>query len=262
MKNRKNKRFIAGLILLIISLIVWLISIPTILEQPGIGLLSVTLVTIIPTIIGIMLIYVGRDKMKVPKGLDDNTRQKEEDRQHAMNEIKAGNISVLKFEGIESHLIMQRNEEIVLIMPHINFLEHSSVNQIYGGGGISLPFIGGVGLTSGIHSEVKEEMRVLDTGKLTLTNKRLVFDGEKRSGETILSDIIAIVPYKDGIGVKSRAREKVQYFVITKPKDSNMKITYNERIHEESINGEWLAAIIEGAIKSSAELSELEEEHS
>lgn len=224
------------------------------IDEPSSGLVIAVVCFSILVVIGVLLVLKGKQKKSSPYKTPVD-KQREEAIREAFSKVKRGNIGIIKLAGIKPNLIMKKGEELVFLMSNISLMEHTATESVSGGGGIS---IYGFGFSNGVHSEKTEGKEVLDNGKLTLTNNRLVFDGEKRSSETMLTDTLMITPYSDGIGVKSRAREKVQYFVIESPEQCIAQITCGERIYKEPINGEWLAAIIEGAIHSGEYIEEIE----
>lgn len=250
--SNKSTRLGCGLLLLIISVVFWLIA----LVDGSIGLGSSIFLSIM-TITSILLMIVGKRKIGRIVNIRGESKyeikQREAGKEKLLCELKSGNIDKLKVAGMHSKVIMQKNEEMMLMLPEVDLIEYISRGEIKGGSGISVM---GYGLTGGIHSEQKEEKRVLDNGVLVITNTRVVFDGGKRSSETIHSDILAVEPYSNGIAVKSRARDVVQYYTITNPERCTLKFTYEERTYEETINGEWLASIIEGAIRSGEKYQE------
>ncbi|MQY67530.1 MAG: hypothetical protein GH159_04380 [Dehalococcoidia bacterium] len=254
--SKRGWPFGCGILLLIISGTLLLLVILELIDEPSSNVVIAVICFSILTILGILLILKGRQKDNVSNEMPHENEQKEADINKLLSKVRRGNLGILKFTGIEPDLIRQRDEKVFFMMPNINLIEHTTMQKISGGGGISLA---GFGLSSEVSSERQEVKEVLDNGKLTLTNNRLVFDGEKRSSETMLTDILVITPYSNGIGLKSGAREKVQYFVIVSPKQCTAQITCGERIYKEPINGKWLAAIIEGAIHSRENIEEVEE---
>lgn len=247
--------FGCGISLLIVSCIVLLGVVQKLVYEPSTNLVLAAICFSILVMVGILSVLQGR-KIKKFWRESPYAKQRELDINRFLSEVKKGNLGILKFTGMKPDLIRQREEEVLFMMPNINLIEHTTMVKVSGGGGIS---IAGFGLSSGVNSERQEGKSVLDNGKLTLTNNRLVFDGDRLTSETMLKDILVITPYSDGIGLKSRARERVQYFVIVKPKQCTARITCEGRGYEEPMNGEWLAAIIEGAIRSGENTEEVGE---
>ncbi len=99
----------------------------------------------------------------------------------------------------------------------------------------------------GFQSESHDELRNIDQGTLTLTNKRLVFSGNKRMVNIDLRKIVSIEPYSDGIGLKREGKEKIQYF--TGINQAELTITVDDRVYKEPFSGLILNYLIEGLTK-------------
>jgi hypothetical protein len=74
----------------------------------------------------------------------------------------------------------------------------------------------GVGGRNGT-SESHEEWRNIDEGQLTLTNKRLIFDGAKENRVIPLEKIISVNPWLDAIEVSAENRKKSMLFSVENP---------------------------------------------
>ncbi len=57
------------------------------------------------------------------------------------------------------------------------------------------------------------ELRRIDDGMLTLTNRRLVFSGKSSSRDNRLDHVLSVERYADGIGITVEARQKDQVYV-------------------------------------------------
>lgn len=73
-----------------------------------------------------------------------------------------------------------------------------------------------VGQSAG-KAESHKEWRILDTGKLILTNKKLVFDGGKEDRTIPLDKILTISPMLDAIEVSSSSRSGSMVFPVSNP---------------------------------------------
>ena len=82
---------------------------------------------------------------------------------------------------------------------------------------------------------------------LTLTNKRLVFTGSKRTNNIDLNKIISIEPYRDGIASRRENKQKTEYFIGINR--TNINITCSEHAYMVPVSGIVLKCIIEGLIK-------------
>lgn len=73
-----------------------------------------------------------------------------------------------------------------------------------------------VGTTKG-ESRSMPELRNIDVGKLTLTNKRLIFDGSTENRVNDLDKILSVETYIDAIEVSLENKVKSAYFFVKNP---------------------------------------------
>ncbi|MGD0355202.1 MAG: hypothetical protein ABSB31_07160 [Dehalococcoidia bacterium] len=184
-------------------------------------------------------------------GISDE-KQHDRDLEGWMTALKDGNVT-LRIEGGNSSIILKENEDIRLILPSISLWEPRSVRNssgVYGGPSFRIAKgvywrVGAFQAQSQSHDELKE----LDRGTITLTNRRLVFSGQIRNSEINLIKIISIEPYSDGIAVRTSGKSKPQYFVGLDLKRISTIVTYNGRSYQEPFTGLMMKYIIEGIIK-------------
>jgi hypothetical protein len=74
-------------------------------------------------------------------------------------------------------------------------------------------YVGGASGTS----ESKDEWRVIDKGILTLTNERLIFDGDKEDRVIPLKKIISVKTSLDSIEISAETRKKSMLFTLNNP---------------------------------------------
>ncbi len=150
----------------------------------------------------------------------------------------------------QSPVILKRNENTSLILHNITLREPRAVRQTVGGyGGPTFHVAKGVNFRLGgfaAQSESHEELRNIDQGTLVLTNKRLIFIGSKRTTNIDLTKIVAIEPYKDGIGSQRENKQKTEYF--TGSDKTTITINRNGRRTTFPVNGVVLKAAIMGNI--------------
>ena len=180
------------------------------------------------------------------------SKPREGDLEQWMTKLREGEISV-KMIGASSPILQKAGEELQVVLPNISLWEPRKVSKSIGGyGGPSIRIAKGVSWRMGAfsaRSEAHEEMRNIDNGVFTLTNRRIVFSGKKRSVEIRLDKILSMEPYSDGIAVRSSGSGKTQYFVGINPKQVTMTVTINERQIEEPFTGLVLQHLIEGLVK-------------
>ena len=174
--------------------------------------------------------------------------QKEIDIQKWLEDARKGNIN---FTEPSSPVILKKNEHAVMVLPSIALWEPRAVRQTMGAyGGPTIRVAKGVSFRFGgvqARSESHEELREIDRGVLTLTTKRLIFAGRKRTTNIDLRKIIALEAYKDGIASQRENKQKTEYFLGTDK--ISLNITANSNNYSIPINGVVLKSVMEGLIK-------------
>jgi hypothetical protein len=178
-----------------------------------------------------------------------NAKQREVDMEYWMGQIREG--SIIPQMGGESPIILKKNEEMVFAILNISLREPRAVRRIAGGyGGPSFRVTKGVYFrvgAVGAQSESHEELRDIDQGVLTLTNKRFVFSGAKRAVNIDLRKIVSVEPYSNGIALMRSDRQKTQYF--TGIDQAELTVGIEGRTYKEPFSGLILMSMIEGLIK-------------
>jgi len=187
-------------------------------------------------------ILTEREWKNIAYGGMSDAKQKEADMEYWMTRLKEGNIPVRM--GDESPIILKKKEELQLALPNISLLEPRAVTT-GGYGGPSVRVAKGVYFrVGGFRAESHEELRNIDQGTLTLTNKRLVFSGTKRTINIDLRKILSVEPYSDSIALRRESKEKTQYF--TGIDQTELTITVGDRVYKEPFSGLILMYLIEG----------------
>jgi len=223
-------------------------------------LIGGVILTIVGLIAGIVLLvrhFKGvpeREMREEP--LSETARQHDTDMEEWLTALKEGSIPI-KMLGGSSPIILKQKEELQVVLPNMALWEARSVRQSVGGyGGPSFRIAKGISWrlgAFGAQSESHEELKAIDQGRFTLTNKRLVFSGAKRTVDINLNKILSIEPYSDGVAVRSSGRQKTQYFVGIDPKRVSVTVSVNDRKYEEPFTGLMLQYLIEGLIKRNEE---------
>lgn len=192
------------------------------------------------------------EKQQKKLALEAAERKKKEleDRNEALineflNKLANGQINLTS--ATASPIIPKKGEVTTLVMSNINFLEARAVRQTIGGyGGPSIRMAKGVSFRFGgvsARSVSHDELKKIDQGTLVLTNKRLIFLGSTRTINIDLRKIVAIEPYKDGIGSQRENKQKTEYFTGT----DKTTLTFSNRISI-PVNGMVIKAAIIGNI--------------
>ena len=121
-----------------------------------------------------------------------------------------------KIEPITTDLFLKEGENAYL-SESVTLLETRAVrHHVTGGGGFRVMrgvYVGGASGTS----ESKDEWRVIDKGFLTLTNERLIFDGNKEDRIIPLKKIISVKASLDSIEISTETRKKSMLFTVNNP---------------------------------------------
>ena len=113
---------------------------------------------------------------------------------------------------IEASIILQKDE--FALLTERSALYETRAFRVYGGGGTR---VGKVFLGGGV-SESRQRWKQIDTGSLTLTTKRLVFDGSQENRTIRVSDVLSITPASmDAIEVNNQRRGKASVFTVSNP---------------------------------------------
>ena len=193
-------------------------------------------------------ILAEREWINIADGGISDAKQKEQDVNSWLEDASNGKVT---FSDTNSPVLLKKNERALLFWSDISLWEPRMVRQTKGSyGGQTLRAAKGVSFKVGTfssHSESHEELRTVDQGILTLTNKRLVFTGSKRTNNIDLNKIISIEPYKDGIASRRENKQKTEYFIGINR--ANLNITSNGHAYTVPVSGMVLKCIIEGLIK-------------
>ena len=133
-------------------------------------------------------------------------------REVMIEEIRKGKIPTI--DAKTTHLpIFLKNGEEAYLYEGSNFYETRAVRRY---GGTSFRVMKGVRIYTG-QGESQQEMRLIDSGDLLLTNKRLVFSGSKRTINIDLRKIINLTQFSDGLQINRENKQKPEIFSTDKP---------------------------------------------
>lgn len=115
--------------------------------------------------------------------------------------LENGEIPVLPI-GIN----LQKNE-VCYFSTYAEWLENRTVTQRinYGGLGYSIKIMKGVYYRAGsvkVQKITSEQLLRIDSGDFYITNKRIIFVGAKKNANILLSKVLSIIPYSDGVGIE------------------------------------------------------------
>ncbi len=103
-------------------------------------------------------------------------------------------------------IIFQKNEICHLQILSVQWYELRTVRQRVGytGYSTSIRIAKGFYLRSGSYTPrtyTSEQMKLINSGTLYLTNKRIIFDGNAKNSNIRLEKIISFTPYNDGVEI-------------------------------------------------------------
>jgi hypothetical protein len=190
---------------------------------------------------------------RISDGGVSDAKQREIDIDLWMKKIQSGAYNP-SFLGVQSPLMLNVGEETLCILPNVSLKEPRAIRKSSGSyGGPSIRIAKGVSVrlgTFGSTSESHQEIRMIDKGILTLTNKRLVFSGELKTIQFEFRKIIQIDPFTDGIGIHRLGREKTQYLTWI-GEIGHIEFSQEDRHYTEPFSGAILQYMIQGAINTS-----------
>ncbi len=134
---------------------------------------------------------------------DNNTRQKF-DKFRLYWLIENGNLPILN-----SPINIQKNE-ILHFIGNVKWLEQRTITKRinYGGPSARIKIAKGFYYTVGSVSakRITEDIwQVIDTGKIYMTNKRIIFMGNKGNKTIQINKILDVAPYKNGVDIQKES---------------------------------------------------------
>jgi len=94
----------------------------------------------------------------------------------------------------------------------------------------------------------REQLKHLDQGNLTLTNKRIVFTGQTRTNDIEFKKILEIHPHEDGIAINRSGKQKADFYVGINRNTFLFNIA--DRSYKIPLDGEILKGHINGTMKN------------
>jgi hypothetical protein len=112
----------------------------------------------------------------------------------------------LPLPTIQPGIIIQKSEQCYFQISNVNWYELRSIRQrvSYSGYSTSFRVAKGFYLRSGSYSPRSysvDQMTLIDSGTVYLTNKRIIFTGSKKNLNIRLEKILNITPYSDGLEI-------------------------------------------------------------
>jgi hypothetical protein len=178
---------------------------------------------------------------RISQGGISNKEQDEIDKISLLEQIHDGEVNLQMVSEVP--IILKKNEIPYVMVPSVEFHEDRMVRHRAGG---AVRVMKGVYL-GGSRSESHPERRLIDTGNMILTNKRLVFSGSRKGIDIDLRKILSIEPYSDGIAVNRSNKKNTEWF-IGGLEDVTLDFQIEDRSRNYKLDGLILKNMIEGAI--------------
>lgn len=148
-------------------------------------------------------------------------------------------------------VILKKTEKAIVVLPNITFKEPRSVRTSVGGyGGPTIRIAKGISFKLGgasSRSVSHDEIKAIDQGTLTITNKRLIFTGTMKTPNYNLSKILSINDFKDSIAIQRENKQKTEYFTGC-----------DETVLNYKLNGQFNSTPFYGVILKAAIMAQLE----
>lgn len=148
-------------------------------------------------------------------------------------------------------IILKKTETLILVLPNVVLKEPRSVrNSIGGYGGPTIHIAKGISFRLGGASSKSishEEIKTIDQGTLTITNKRLVFTGTMKTLNYNLNKIISITEFEDGIAIQRENKQKMEYFLGTN--QITLRYKRNNELNIIPFYGTFIKAAIMGQLE-------------
>lgn len=132
-------------------------------------------------------------------------------------------------DNFQSNVLLKKGERLIFAIPEITLAEEKTVKV--GGGylGFSIRVMKGVSVRPGVFTGSKEtKVAQIDIGSFTLTNKRIVFSGERQTRNFSLSAINSLLPTDNGLGVNRKGKTMTEYYLGTQNVGINFTLEPSE----------------------------------
>ncbi len=165
------------------------------------------------------------DEMEaIAKSLDINVKVENKTQMQLLQLKKYWALENLDIPSVQNNLALQKGEKCYMNIRNVSWNELRTVRRNIGYSGLSTSFrvAKGVYLTSGSYTArtiTSDQMTQLDTGSVYLTNKRLIFSGNRRNITVRLDKVLYITPYKDGVEIEKDSG-KTPFLKFTEEIDS------------------------------------------
>lgn len=147
-----------------------------------------------------------RELQAIATSLNVNVQLNEQTKQQLAKLKLYWALENVELPAMQTDIALQRAERGYITIPNVKWYELRSVRQrvSYSGYSTSFRVAKGFYLRSGSYkprSYSVDQMTLIDSGTLYLTNKRIIFTGAKKNSNICLEKILSITPYTDGVEI-------------------------------------------------------------
>jgi hypothetical protein len=147
-----------------------------------------------------------KEMQTIASSLNVNVQLNEQTKQQLQKLKLYWALENLPLQTIEPDIIIQKSEVCYLQVRNVNWYELRSVRQrvSYSGYSTSFRVAKGFYLRSGSYkpkSYSTDQMTLIDSGTIYLTNKRIIFTGNKKNSNIRIDKILNLTPYTDGVEI-------------------------------------------------------------
>jgi hypothetical protein len=165
-----------------------------------------------------------------------------------VDDLVGGNYS----NRFSSNVLLKKGERLIFDISGITLSEERTVKMGGQYHGISVRVMKGLSYRTGMFSGgVEQKVVPIDDGNITLTNKRLIFTGEKNSKTIPLTKINSIEPLDIGFMLSREGKQKTEYYTGTTNLSMNITIspdtgeTFEEGVIVYEMNGMEFRKIVQ-----------------
>ena len=157
-----------------------------------------------------------------------------------------------------TNLLLKKGERLIFDIPDIQYCEERNIKIKGGYQGFSVRIMKGVSYRfGGFEAKAEKKVVPIDVGNFILTNKRVIFSGERKSNDYPLSKIVTVEPLDNGIVINKSGKQKMEYYIGTNNVNIDMIIspehakgeTWEKETISYELRGEEVIKIIQKLIQ-------------
>lgn len=138
----------------------------------------------------------------------------EENKWQVVDHLAKGELS----DRFQSNALLKKGEYLIFDIPGVTLAEERTTRSGSRGayGGLSIRVMKGFWIRPGVFKttgKTTTQVTAIDKGSFALTNKRIVFTGDRQTRNFSLSTINALVPTEHGIGINRGRKTKTEYYL-------------------------------------------------